>query len=118
MAKSDFRSALEHTNEIELGTIGRVSKRQTTRPVWFVRQEETLYFIPLSGSNSQWYQNVVATPQIHLTASGSEYDTEATLITDPAGVTDVVDEFRAKYGADQVAKFYNHPDVAVRARLS
>jgi len=43
--------------------------------------------------------------------------TEATPITDPDQVSRVVDSFRAKYGADQIAQHYPRPEVAVAAPL-
>jgi len=39
-------------------------------------------------------------------------------LTDPARVPDVVEKFRAKYGADEVAKYYQKFDVAVAVPLA
>ena len=118
MARTDFRSALERTDEIELGTLGRVSGKRTSRPVWFVHHGDALFLLPVGGSDSQWYRNVVADPGLHLTADGAELDTQGEPITDPARVRGVVDDFRAKYGADQVAEYYPKTDVAVQAQLA
>jgi hypothetical protein len=118
MAKADIITALEHTSEIELGTMGRISKRETTRPVWFVQHDDTLFLLPVRGAASDWYRNVLSTPTIHIRAGRTEHDTEATPITDPERVRGVVDDFSAKYGADQVASFYPRPEVAVAAPLS
>ncbi len=118
MARTDFRSALERTDEIELGTLGRVSGKQTSRPVWFVQRGDALFLLPIKGSDSQWYRNVVADPGLHLKANGAQFDTRGEPITDPARVRTVVDDFRAKYGADQVAQHYLKTDVAVQARLA
>jgi hypothetical protein len=117
MALDEFTSALERTNEVELGTVGRVSKRQTSRPVWFVREQDRLFLMPITGSHSQWYRNVVSEPTVHLTAAGAEYRTRAMPVSDPGRVRHVLDEFRAKYGAEDVAQYYTHPDVAVEVPL-
>jgi len=118
MAKADIITALESSDEIELRTMGRISKRETSRPVWFVRQDDTLFLLPIRGSASHWYLNVLTTPTIHISAGVAEVDTEATPITDPDRVSQVVDDFRAKYGADQVAQSYPRPEVAVAAPLA
>jgi hypothetical protein len=83
MAFADFKSALNDTNE------------------------------PVTGSNSQWYKYVVKTPTIRLTAGGSQYTTRATPVTDSAKVDEVVDRFRAKYGARDVESYDSKRDVAV-----
>ena len=113
MAFADFENALNNTNEIELTTTGRTSGRESSRPVWFLRQGENLYLLPVTGSDSQWYKNVVKTPAIRLAAGGTEYTVRAVPITDPKKVDEVVKNFRAKYGARDVASYYPKHDVAV-----
>ena len=118
MAFADFRNALNDTNEIELTTTGRTSGRQSSRPVWFVLQGESLYLLPVTGSDSQWYKNVLKTPTIRLAAGGTECSARATPLTDAAKVDEVVDSFRTKYGARDVAAYYPKHDVAVEIALA
>ena len=118
MAPADFATALNKTNEVQLGTTGRVSGHETSRPVWFVQHEDKLYLLPLTGSASQWYKNVLKTPSLHLTAAGTDYRATAHPITDPDQVHHVVDDFRTKYGARDVAAYYPNPDVAVEVPLA
>jgi hypothetical protein len=113
MAMADFTQALEGTSEIELAAIGRKTGRETSRPLWFVQQGDKLYLLPMTGSDSQWYKNVVSHPAIRLAAGGAECSAPATPITDPARVAEVVASFGAKYGADTVAAYYPNPNVAV-----
>jgi hypothetical protein len=113
MAFADFEKALERTSEVELTTTGRASGREISHPVWFVRQGQTLYLLPVTGSDSHWYKNVLKTPTIRLTASGTAYRAPATPITDAARVGEVVDLFRAKYGARDVQAYFPKTDVAV-----
>ena len=40
MPLPDFEDALKDRDEIDLTTTGRTSGRESTRPVWFVRQVE------------------------------------------------------------------------------
>jgi hypothetical protein len=94
-----------------------VSGRRTSRPVWFVRQGDTLYLLPVSGSGSQWYKNLLKTPAIQLATDGASYSGMAAPVTDQRTVGQVVDKFSAKYGASQVAEYYPDQDVAVEVAL-
>jgi HSP20 family molecular chaperone IbpA len=49
--------------------------------------------------------------------NGIEWNATATPITDAAKVRDVVEKFRAKYGADQVKQYYSKFDAAVEVAL-
>jgi hypothetical protein len=85
--------------------------------VWFVRQGDKLYLLP-GGSDSHLYKNVLKTPTIRLATGGAEYTGPATPVTDPARVDDVVDKFRAKYGAEHVEAYHPKRDVAVEVPLA
>jgi hypothetical protein len=117
MAVADFEMALDGTMEVDLTATGRVSGRRTSRPVWFVRQGDTLYLLPVSGSGSQWYKNLLKTPAIRLATDGASYSGMAAPVTDQRTVGQVVDKFSAKYGASQVAEYYPDQDVAVEVAL-
>ena len=117
MARADFEDALNDTDEIDLITTGRRSGQESSRPVWFVRQEDVVYLLPVTGSDSQWYRNVLETPDIRLSAAGAELRARATPVTDPAEVDRVVDMFRARYGSGDVEAYYPKHDVAVEVRL-
>jgi hypothetical protein len=117
MAVADFETALDKTMQLDLTATGRVSGRKTSRPVWFVRQGDTLYLLPVSGSDSQWYKNLLKTPAIGLAADRAEYNATAKPVTDKRTVGQVVDRFSAKYGPGQVAEYYPDQDVAVEVAL-
>jgi hypothetical protein len=114
----ELRNALQGTSEIELTVTGRKSGRESTRPVWFVEEGEKLFLLPVDGSGSNWYRNLVKTPAVGLAADGAEYRTSARPIEDPAAVGDVVERFRSKYGADQVTAYYPRLDAAVEVPLN
>jgi deazaflavin-dependent oxidoreductase (nitroreductase family) len=109
----DFANALQHTDEIQLTVTGRVSGREISLPVWFVKENEKFYLLPVRGSDSDWYKNMLKTPRLRLTADGASVTATARPITDPATVREVVEKFRASYGRDQVAQYYPKTDVAV-----
>jgi len=117
MALSKFVKALKSTREIEITVTGRASGRKISNPVWFVQGGDTLYLLPVKGSDSNWYKNLLKTPTISLAAKGTKLDVKATPITDATKVREVVEMFRAKYGADEVKKYYSKFDVYVEARL-
>jgi deazaflavin-dependent oxidoreductase (nitroreductase family) len=118
MAPADLRGALQGTAEIEITVTGRRSGREISNPVWFVQEGDKLYLLPVSGSDSDWYGNVVKTPTIRIAAGGAEASARATPITDEPSVSDVVQKFAAKYGAGDVERYYPKRDVAVEVPLA
>jgi deazaflavin-dependent oxidoreductase (nitroreductase family) len=118
MANEEFITALSATNEVELTVSGRRSGRAISMPVWFVREDDGLDLVPVRGSDSDWYKNVLRVPTIRLTAGGAQMTARATPITDPTKVAEIVDKFRVKYGAQEVASHYSKQDVAMAVRLS
>ena len=55
-------------------------------------------------------------PVNSLEAGGAETEFTAVPITDCAHVSSIVEKFRAKYAAEDVAKYYSKLDVAVLAQ--
>src|SRR5437773_2059803 len=113
MAFTEFEEALKNNNEIEITVTGRKSGHGISNPVWFVQEGEKLYLLPVKGSDSDWYRNILKTPKMRLNAGGKEWSAEVSAVTDKAKVRDIVEKFRDKYGADQVKKYYSKFDVAV-----
>jgi F420H(2)-dependent quinone reductase len=74
MAQGEFKMTLKNTDEIELIVTGRVSGRKTSRPVWFVQEVDTLYLLPVAGSDTEWFKNVLHNPTIILAAHGINMD--------------------------------------------
>ena len=117
MAQADFRVALQHSNEIEITVTGRTSGRSLTYPVWFAVDGDTLYLIPVRGSDTEWYKNVRKTPTIHLAARGKTFSANARILTDQAQLDQVLEKFRARYGRN-VKSYYPRYDVAVEVPLA
>jgi len=118
MALGEFTKALKDADEIEITVIVRSSGRKISLPVWFVQEGKTLYLLPVKGSDSEWYKNVLKTRTIELAAKGASWKAKATPITDAARVRRIADRFRAKYGAGEVKKYYSKFDVAVKIPLT
>ena len=113
-ARNDtLRDRLSRYREIKISVTGRKSGRTISNPVWFVFDDGQLYLLPVQGSETQWYKNVLNKPSIHVDARGTEADLKAVPITDAKEVSSVVAKFREKYGAGDVKKYYSNFDVAV-----
>lgn len=115
--KDNLRDRLSRYREINITVTGRKSGRAITNPVWFVSEDEKLYLLPVSGSDTQWYKNVLENPTIRVDAGGSEGRFEAVALTDVKQVSSVVERFRNKYGAGDVRKYYSKFDVAILAEV-
>ena len=111
-----LKERLSRYNEINLTVTGRKSGRAITNPVWFVFEDDKLYLLPVKGSDTQWYKNVLENPKIAIEARGAGANVTAVAVTDPKEVSSVVDKFRAKYAGD-VKKYYSKFDVAVIAQI-
>ncbi len=108
-----LKDRLSRYREIKITVTGRKSGRSISNPVWFVLEGDKLDLLPVKGSDTQWYQNVLKKPTIRVEARGTEAELQVTPITEPAQVKSVVEKFREKYGAGDVKKYYSKFDVAV-----
>src|SRR6266851_8540850 len=115
--KGDLKDRLSRYREIDLSVTGRKSGRTISQPVWFVFDEDKLHLLPVRGSDTQWYKNVLKNPAIRIAARDTEAKFNAVRITDAKQVASVVEKFRAKYGTGDVKKYYSKFDVAVVARM-
>jgi len=118
IAKDSLKDRLARYRQITITVIGRNSRRKISIPVWFVLEDSnTLYLLPVQGSDTQWYKNVLRNPRMRIAANGKGRVFRATPITDPEAVQHVVEAFRAKYTARDVKKYYAKFNVAVRVDL-
>ena len=117
-ARNDaLKDRLSRYREIKISVTGRNSGCTISIPVWFVLEDEKLYLLPAQGSDTQWYQNVLKNPSIRIDARGAEAKLQAVPISDATEVSSVVEKFRAKYGANDVKKYYSKFDVAILVQM-
>jgi deazaflavin-dependent oxidoreductase (nitroreductase family) len=116
--KNSLRERLARYRQIKLSVIGRKSRKTISIPVWFVLEGEKLYLLPVQGSNTQWYKNVLKNPSIRIDARGEVAELRAQPITESKMVKSVIEKFREKYGAGDVKKYYSTFDVAVVVELT
>jgi hypothetical protein len=118
-ARNDsLKDRLARSREIKISVTGRNSGCTISIPVWFVLEGEKVYLLPVQGSNTQWYKNVLKNPFMGTEARGVEAKVQSVAITDATGVASVVEKFREKYGPNDVKKYYSKFDVAVLAQIS
>jgi deazaflavin-dependent oxidoreductase (nitroreductase family) len=112
-----LRDHLSRYRQIKITVTGRKSGRAISNQVWFVFEDDRLYLLPVRGSDTQWYKNVLKKPVMQIDARGAEAEVKVDLVTDAKAVSSVVEKFRAKYGAGDVKKYYSKFDVAVQAQI-
>jgi deazaflavin-dependent oxidoreductase (nitroreductase family) len=112
-----LKDNLSRSSEITITVTGRKSGRAISIPVWFVLEGDKLYLLPVQGSDTQWYKNVLKNPSIRIEAGGAKAEVQAVILKDAAQVKSVVQKFRDKYGANDVKKYYPKHDVAVVAQV-
>ena len=119
MSKADIRQRLERASEIRLSVRGRKSGRDIPRPGWFVHEGNTLYLLPVQGSDTNWYKNLLTDPtlKISVNGGGGEIPVRGKPITDRNSVDDIVRKFKSKYGEGDVKRYYPKTDVAVEVPL-
>ena len=112
-SKETLKDRLARYRQIKISVIGRKSGQTISIPVWFVLEEEKLYLLPVQGSDTQWYRNVLKNPSIRIDARAVEAEFRGVPITGAKAVKSVVEKFQEKYGAKDVKKYYSKFDVAV-----
>jgi deazaflavin-dependent oxidoreductase (nitroreductase family) len=75
-----FKERLSKSSEITITVTGRKSGRPVSIPVWFVFDDDKLNLLPVKGSDTQWYKNVLKNPSLPIDAGGQL--NEAEFITD------------------------------------
>ena len=119
MSKADLHERLNRAYEVTLSVKGRKSGRDIPRPVWFVSEGNTLYLLPVQGSDTSWYKNLLVDPTLSISVDGIEIPAaRGKPITDNNRVDNVARKFKSKYSEGEVKKYYTKFDVAVEIPLS
>ena len=111
--RDELEDRLSRYRQIKITVTGRKSGREISIPVWFVFEDGKLYLLPVQGSETQWYKNVLKKPSMKIEARGAEGEFRVAVIREVKRVAEVVEKFREKYGAGDVKKYYSGFDVAV-----
>jgi deazaflavin-dependent oxidoreductase (nitroreductase family) len=117
-ARNDvLKERLSRASDITLSVTGRKSGHMISIPIWFVFDDDTVYLLPVNGSNTQWYKNVLKDPSMRIEVGGVRADAKAVPVADAKQVSSVIQKFRNKYGAGDITKYYTNFDVAVVAEM-
>jgi len=116
--ENELKDRLALYRQTKISVVGRKSGKTISIPVWFVLEGENLYLLPVQGSETQWYKNVLKNPSIGIDARGVEAEFRGVPITGAKAAKSVIEKFREKYGAKDVKKYYSKFDVAVRVELA
>jgi hypothetical protein len=112
-SKETLKDRLARYRQIKISVIGRKSGQTISIPVWFVLEGEKLYLLPVQGSETQWYKNMINNPSIRIDARGVEAEFTGVPIAGAKAVKSVVEKFQEKYGPKDVKKYYSKFDAAV-----
>jgi len=113
-----FSRALKDRRQISISVIGRRSGRAITLPVWFVLAEDALWLLPVYGSQTQWYRNLLMNPAITVKAGSERLTLRSRTLKGAQAVRRVIRWFREKYTPEIIARLYPGPlNVAVKVRL-
>ena len=113
VAKDTLMERLARYRQIKISVIGRKSGKTISIPVWFVLEGKKVYLLPVQGSETQWYKNVLKNPSIKIDARDAEAEFRAKPVIDAKTVNSVIEKFQEKYGPADVKKYYSKFDVAV-----
>lgn len=110
-------TTLKKEREIELTVKGRKSGKPIPRPVWFVLKGTELLLLPVTGTDSQWYRNILQDPRVKINSNGQDLNAKLQTITEKKQVEEVIELFRGKYGSADVKRYYPKPNVAASLLL-
>jgi hypothetical protein len=82
-----------------------------------VHEGNTVYLLPVQGSDTNWYKNLLVDPTLKISLNGVEIPARGKPITDTNRADDIVRKFKSKYGEGEVKKYYTKFDVAVEVLL-
>jgi deazaflavin-dependent oxidoreductase (nitroreductase family) len=117
MKSDSVLAVLKRDREIELTVTGRKSGKPRPRPVWFAMRGSELLLLPVTGTNSQWYKNILRNPEVKVSSSGQTFRGKLRKITERGQVAEVIELFKGKYGASDIKKYYPNPNVAAALAL-
>ena len=86
--------------------VTRKTMKEVSVAIWFVVQDGTVYLVPVRGSATNWYENVLENSRVRIDISGHPFDGTAVPIQDRERVTAIMSLFRDKYGDRNCRNFF------------
>ena len=74
-----------------LTTIGRKSGLPRVTPLQFEEVDGAYYVASARGPEADWFKNILANPEVHVTIRKREFDAVAEPVVDPARIADFIE---------------------------
>lgn len=113
MSSVNAGKQLDSSNELQITVTGRKSGKRISFPVWFVRENNTLFLLPLNGTDTQWYRNLERTKKITISSGNLKLEPSAKLVRDQKKIDLIVGKLRKKHSSAEVKKYYTKFDAGV-----
>ena len=111
-----FEEALEGQEEVRI-TFVKKDGRKRTIPIWFTVKGRTVELLPMYGSKTKWYGDVASAGSLQLKVQGEVMTASPREIRDLKVIDEIKGRFGAKYGEDDVKKYYPNQDIALEVAL-
>lgn len=108
---------LDSSNEIQITVTGRKSGKRIALPVWFVRESNTIFLLPLNGTDTEWYKNLEKTKKITISSGNLKLEPSAKIVRDQKKVDAIIEKLRKKHSPAEVKKYYTKFDAGVELSL-
>jgi deazaflavin-dependent oxidoreductase (nitroreductase family) len=118
MDPSEFQELLNQNSELEIQFFGRKTGNRYDAPVWFVHDSNRIYLLPVKGSQSNWYKNILRNPSAKISISGKSMDIIIKPVSEKKLVEQIIEKFYKKYGKSEIDKYYSILDVAAEVEIS
>lgn len=113
MQADEFLKALARAGELEITVVGRRSGRRISLPVWFVSEGRKIYLLPVMGTATNWFKNVLANPSMELSVGRHRISVTAKPTSERGSVEKVIEMFKKKYGEPSIRRYYSRLDACV-----
>ena len=115
---SNVGLGLKDIRDATLVVTHRKSNSQVSISLWFVEREDVINLVPMHGTRSEWYQNVLSNSKVRLEIDHSSFIGNAKSITERHRVDSIINLFKDKYGERVFNNFYKGPlDCAVEVPI-
>ena len=114
LSTANFLNTLKGKSELEITVKGRKTSKSRSTPVWFVDEGNKIYLLPVKGSDTEWFKNVLKDPKMTLSVGRISIHVKAEPITKHDQVQKVIGSFAKKYGGiSEIKRWYTKLDIAV-----
>ena len=109
---------IKNEREASLVFKTRTMNREISVSLWFVEKEGALYFLPLKGVSSNWYNSLLINPKAALIVRGQTFSVNSQSITRSNEVRKIIKLFKDKYSDREYKNLFpKDPDCAVMLLL-